>query len=463
MEFKDDEIMELDLTDVENFARIITEYLCGERYYKELDESDLDLLRKMMDSIRENGLNYEQFNELMLLLNRERAEEPFFKFFFGEDRISLEQIREGVIKFRGLAMLCFGNFRFAFKKLIAQESEDKLMGNCLRPFCEKSFKLKRKFMKRPPKMLKEESIDRDKTWLLGEIAGEKLKTEQQVLGEKMRENIVPDRKAELIRFNRQLLNMATDGKESQEKALRNTDVYLTWDYMDVYIATSMRNKWEFEETFDFLKKVFETPKLRKLNLRYFDPTQCKCANPRDKGLIEGLMLKRALCTIYMAQETDTMGKDSELAATLAQGTPVIAYVPTYQSESDLKAYSDKIKDYPLDFFKTRLLILDAEGVFRRRQVRQKLGEHFDNFEERISTFMDKLEEYRASQPFSLWFEKDDTEFKPCTEFYHVCKILSIAESWNFDKRADLLRERHPLAMQVDLKPRRFRLANDFRT
>jgi hypothetical protein len=39
------------------------------------------------------------------------------------------------------------------------------------------------------------------------------------------------------------------------------------------------------------------------------------------------MLKRARCTVYSVQDTDTLGKDSELASTLAQGKPVIAYVP----------------------------------------------------------------------------------------------------------------------------------------
>ena len=38
------------------------------------------------------------------------------------------------------------------------------------------------------------------------------------------------------------------------------------------------------------------------------------------------MLRRASVTIYMTQDIDTLGKDSELAATLAQGNIVIAYV-----------------------------------------------------------------------------------------------------------------------------------------
>src|SRR5207249_585684 len=40
----------------------------------------------------------------------------------------------------------------------------------------------------------------------------------------------------------------------------------------------------------------------------------------------------AQCTVYSVQDTDTLGKDSELAATLAQGKPVIAFVPTIDVE-----------------------------------------------------------------------------------------------------------------------------------
>ena len=50
-----------------------------------------------------------------------------------------------------------------------------------------------------------------------------------------------------------------------------------------------------------------------------------------EGLAEALMLRRAACTIYFAQENDTLGKDSELASTLAQGKPVIAFVPAAAS------------------------------------------------------------------------------------------------------------------------------------
>ena len=109
--------------------------------------------------------------------------------------------------------------------------------------------------------------------------------------------------------------------------MRNQDVYLTWDHMDVYFATSMRKRWEFEDLFDFVSGLMTQPALAGLNLRHFDPTQAFTRDRVDKGLVESLMLKRAKCTVYSVQDTDTLGKDSELAATLAQGKPVIAYVP----------------------------------------------------------------------------------------------------------------------------------------
>jgi hypothetical protein len=103
--------------------------------------------------------------------------------------------------------------------------------------------------------------------------------------------------------------------------------------MDVYFATSMRRAWEYKDLFDFIDELMSRPELKDLNIRYFDPTQCYTANRVNKGLVEALMLKRARCTVYSVQDTDTLGKDSELASTLAQGKPVIAYIPEIQVEN----------------------------------------------------------------------------------------------------------------------------------
>ena len=90
----------------------------------------------------------------------------------------------------------------------------------------------------------------------------------------------------------------------------------------------MRRRHEYLEVAAFTAEVFSQERICGLKLRWFDPTQAYCSDRIDKGLAEALMLKRAKCTLYLAQESDTLGKDSELASTLAQGKPVIAYVPS---------------------------------------------------------------------------------------------------------------------------------------
>lgn len=447
MKFEDVEIDRLDLKSTDDIFRLIIEGLCGEKYYSPLtkDSNMRSLLGVLINNVRREDLNYEQFNELLLLLNQDRVSKPFLNFFFEKERISLGDLKHGIVKFRGFAMLCFGNFRFAYKQLI-QKGEDQLKQGRLAPYYE----MLTEFPKRPPKMLDIELIKKAQTWCLGYISGAQINRDARLLEaefKKTKKGKSVFIESELEKFNSELIRMKDAAKQAENTALRNTDIYLTWDYMDIYVATSMRNKWEFEETFDFIEKVFGDSRLRNLGLRVFDPTQSKCRNSRDKGLIEGLMLKRALCTIYLAQESDTMGKDSELAATLAQSKPVIAYVPQY----DPSKYAEKIKEYPLGFFKKRLLILKAEEVFSEPKFRSRILDRFPGFETEVDDFLRKLDEHRHSQPFCLWFEKDAEFKKQYKNFDKLCQILAIAECHNFDRRASLLKGRHPLSMQVDLE------------
>jgi len=111
------------------------------------------------------------------------------------------------------------------------------------------------------------------------------------------------------------------GENNQIQYLRNIEM------IDVYVATSMRDDKEYIEMADFVSSVFENDDVKSLNLRYFDPTLCFCESRIDKGIIECLLVRTAKVTIYCAQDGDTFGKDSELAATLCQGKPVIVYVP----------------------------------------------------------------------------------------------------------------------------------------
>jgi len=60
------------------------------------------------------------------------------------------------------------------------------------------------------------------------------------------------------------------------------------------------------------------------------------------------MLKRARCTVYSVQDTDTLGKDSELASTLAQGKPVIAFIPELDLADRLHSLSVRIRPRSLN-------------------------------------------------------------------------------------------------------------------
>jgi len=111
------------------------------------------------------------------------------------------------------------------------------------------------------------------------------------------------------------------GETNQVHYLRNIEM------IDVYVATSMRDQREYVDMAEFVDQVFGSADIAPLHLRYFDPTLCYCDSRIDKGIIECLLVRTAKVTIYCAQEGDTFGKDSELAATLCQGKPAIVYVP----------------------------------------------------------------------------------------------------------------------------------------
>lgn len=444
MRFIEEPIKRINPDDVKGIYKMIVKYLCGEIYYKKLSnfkKEEIGLLSNLLDKMHTQGINYAQFNELLLLMDQDRVSKAFFNFFFGDGEIKLKELREGIIIFRGFAMLRFGNFRFAYKQL-SQKNESDLEED-LEPYLKT-------IEDRQPKALDIEKIKRNHAWYNGYITKKKCKRQSDFLRELLKSKDTTQysfSEDDLPSIGNVLDNIGDCIEEVEQKASSNTDIYLTWDYMDVYIATSMRNKWEFEETYDFINEVFEHPPLKQLDLRYFDPTQSYCENRIDKGLIEGLMLKRSLCTIYMAQEVDTMGKDSELAATLAQGKPVISYVPNI----DIKKHAKKIENYPLEFFKKRFFILQAEGVIDEENCRKALEAFDPKFEDIIASFIKKLGGYRSSQPFSLWHERENKFKEERKIFPKICEILAIAEHHSYEERALTLKDTHPLAIQVALE------------
>jgi hypothetical protein len=444
--FTSDFLDKVNLRSPKEVLNLVVKYLCGESCIPKLHTEETKLISAWLESAAKNKtVNYNQLNELLLLLNQDTVGEDFFKFFFEQKEVSLEQLRQGIVNFCGLAMLCFGNFRYA-NKLLSHKTITEIAKE-LFPYSKTEIELVQSFKNRPNKMVEISKISKDKTWLVGELLPSKIDNEAKFLKKEMQKARKKKSKfseKEIDLCANRLFEIETELKEIQEIARRNTDVYLTWDYMDVYFATSMRADWEFRETYDFIEEVFDDPRLKELNLRYFDPTQSKCGNPRDKGLIEGLMLNKALCTIYMVQETDTLGKDSELAATLAQKKPVIAYVPEY----DAQEYSKKISTNSLEYFKKRILILMAEEIFDDPDC-EKLLANYPNYNALISNFLKKIDRFYHTRLSRFLVEKEQS-LKKGQVFEDLCSVLAIAECFRFDKRAKTLSESHPLGMQIDL-------------
>ena len=109
-------------------------------------------------------------------------------------------------------------------------------------------------------------------------------------------------------------------------ALKNTEYFLSMvNDLDVYVATSMRDRTDFRKMADFCEKVFRASGLKHLLLRYFDPTVSAAEGHEDKGLIECLMVKSAKVLVYCAGKRDSFGKDAEAAMALSLGKPVIFY------------------------------------------------------------------------------------------------------------------------------------------
>jgi len=113
-------------------------------------------------------------------------------------------------------------------------------------------------------------------------------------------------------------------EQAREKAVANTRLYLSSvGDLDVYVATSMRNRQDFYSMADFCEEVFTDRRLRRYDLRYFDPTLSAADNHEDKGLIECLMVNCAKALIYTAGDIESFGKDAEAAMALSLGKPVI--------------------------------------------------------------------------------------------------------------------------------------------
>lgn len=423
----------------------------------------------LSERLKLESLRMEDLNDILILVDQFPVSQAFFEMFLsqGKSEITFEELKAGVTTFEGFAVLLFGNVRFAYRTFqnLGKDSLVARMQGLHRPA---STILKEDFEPRRIALPLPAPVEKESTWLLGYIAKNKAERDITMFGAMAvidgRENegsflegkseaqkalysqlssrlrssdrwrrLYPDFGA--LKREIDVLQESIEG--NRRRAYLNTSHYLALDYMDVYVATSMRERWEFEDVHATASEIFSHPVLEKLNLRHFDPTQSFLDNRVDKGLVEALMLKRARCTIYMAQETDTFGKDSELATTLAQGKPVIVFVP----EIDVQKHAELASARPLAYLQRRLPQLLAEGKIPTKSV---------------SEVLDFLEKTASFDPyFQVIGQSEEDNFladsKVGKEKVKMCEILAGAEKDLFDSRARSLQRTHPLAVQVQLR------------
>ena len=353
------------------------------------------------------SLGYSQFNELLLTVGYDRVDHEFFLYLCdpaavrvngdGVDEIaSSVDLCNGIKAFRELALLLYGNIKYGFKVLSRSPETLRIFINEVRR--ERS---DRDFRSRHDPLVALKEISGEDAHLLGYISGQEIETALSK----------DPSNPELLARKKHLEETIKDGRW-------NHNVYLTFDHLDVYVATSMRARHEFLFVSDFMLKIEKNAHIKDLKVRFFDPTRAYCPDRLDKGLAEALMLKRAVCTVYLAQESDTLGKDSELASTLAQGKPVIAFVPEM---------NDKFWNYLHDTF---------QKIYPEKTEEQRL--------------LQILQIYKSDAAWNDEAVRDHLSGRQKLESSLLTEKAREAVSEHYNKRAHILKNTHPLGLQTNL-------------
>lgn len=337
-----------------------------------------------LNNVDKQSISLGQLNQLLILGHEAGVSDGFFKYYWRSgsalNRVhpynvtrlpdynptyedldfisSLPHLKWGLYRFYVDALLYFGNIRQAYRA-IRQKTYDELSSF----FNAKRFDTQRLMSRGAP--LAMQTIAKDDRYLIAEMAcktydATSIQSLENALREEFKRRVADGVKRvtfrELISQQktkanpRQVemefsMNEVLDESVSSEmeitakirpllerfvsarnKALANTNYYISMiDDLDVYVATSMRNRDDFRKMADFCEDIFSSNKLKDFSLRYFDPTLSAASGHEDKGLIECLMVKCAKLLVYVAGERESYGKDAEAAMALSQGKPVIFF------------------------------------------------------------------------------------------------------------------------------------------
>jgi len=343
-------------------------------------------LRSRLERIDREPLTVTQFNQYLHLLHEAGIDPGFFRYYFLESPASHpyvldtiladqplldekgistpRQFEWGVRRFVTDALLFFGNARTAYRTL-RKMSYKQLTG-----FFEKKRQDSQGLRSRG-ETLPFRSIPVDDRYLVSEVAckayapvaeGDQSEFEaalienyrthgvgrririadllipatsdattpgtQQLMMSFAAQEILDEEVCSEEEIQEQVRPLAGRFRDAREAALANTQLYLSIvNELDIYVATSMRNREDFREMARDCEFIFGQEHLARFRLRYFDPTLSAADGHHDKGLVECLMVKCAKALLYFAGNKDSFGKDAEVAMALSLGKPVIILCP----------------------------------------------------------------------------------------------------------------------------------------
>jgi len=382
------------------------------------DTDDIrDAVESALNDIDQGGLSWARLNQVMHLCSEAGMSEGFYSYYFltvpqqhpypvekvfpdahynlpeGIEQIrSLQQLRWGIKRFMYDTMLYWGNFRQAYRDL-RQKPFNKI---------EQLFKRNRVNegqLIRRGKIIDPVSIPRDHRYLISEMACktyekrddiadcEHIKLALQAFrelkdqGAPITPRLLREKTKELAKAAGQLFlfellfenpsNIVSTEEDvialysgqhdafqqARKSALNNTRSYLSiCNDLDVYVATSMRTRDDFREMAKACEIIFQNERLKKYNIRYFDPTLSAANYHEDKGIIECLMVKTSKVLIYFAQHKESLGKISEYAMAVSLGKQVIILCPAdAHGVETFEFYRDKHPLVRLIEFKTGIV------------------------------------------------------------------------------------------------------------
>ena len=337
-----------------------------------------------LGTIDADPLSAVQLNQLLVLAHEAPVSDGFFRYYWlaapelhpyrvrevphfksawerSEAIQTLDHLAWGLHRLYVDGLLYYGNIRQAFRNLrnLSHEELEEF-------FAQKRFDTDAIKRRGPP--LKLRSIDKDKRYLISEMACKSYGADPRTRSDLLRaltdafdaagasgkqpvtirallERYVPPEgtasRDQLLFSASEVLDqpvtsraevieryqlIAARFEAARKDARANTNYYLSMlTDLDVYVATSMRSPEHFVKMAETCDTIFDDPQLRGLNLRYFDPTLSAADGHEDKGLIECLMVKCAKALVYCASDRDSYGKDAEAAMALSLGRPVIFY------------------------------------------------------------------------------------------------------------------------------------------